>query len=360
MLNNLANALAHPTMLGFFKIYNTNFYIDSSSRIWSEDRNCFVRPTTTFCYKTGRNGYSTVWLSNGISKKVHLIMADVFLTRPKSNRVLEVNHKDGNKANNALYNLEWVTSSGNASHAIETGLVSTIRPISIADLESGGSKLTFPTIEACADYLGICVKPISRYLKQMHTIPFMKKWDIVYEGRPWNPIPTENIGLEKPREVIAILALNKKTKEIAIFANASRASEYTKVTKAIIAKRLFNTTIAPRALKKRKNIEYLIGTPAYEWEFFYHKNNSETLAKVHEILSVDGDVRLPEIVEKKVGRYPGKPAHRVLVTNVDTNEQNEYASLKTFATEKGAKYRTVWNAVNIHKQWENYKVEYLI
>jgi len=35
---------------------------------------------------------------------------------------LEVNHKDGNKLNNRLDNLEWCTSSENKIHALTTGL----------------------------------------------------------------------------------------------------------------------------------------------------------------------------------------------------------------------------------------------
>jgi hypothetical protein len=35
---------------------------------------------------------------------------------------LQVNHKDGNKKNNAAYNLEWVTTQQNIKHSVENGL----------------------------------------------------------------------------------------------------------------------------------------------------------------------------------------------------------------------------------------------
>ena len=64
--------------------------------------------------------YHTVSLSKkGIKKSVlvHKLVADAFLERPTG--ATEINHKDGNKHNNRLENLEWVSQKENILHAIE-------------------------------------------------------------------------------------------------------------------------------------------------------------------------------------------------------------------------------------------------
>lgn len=70
-----------------------------------------------------RNGYKDVALWNhGIVKypMVHRIVAIAFIPNP--NNLPQVNHKDGNKSNNHVGNLEWCTSSENHRHALKEGL----------------------------------------------------------------------------------------------------------------------------------------------------------------------------------------------------------------------------------------------
>lgn len=50
---------------------------------------------------------------------VHRIVATTFLDGPPKP---QINHKDGNKANNAVTNIEWVTAVENVQHAILNGL----------------------------------------------------------------------------------------------------------------------------------------------------------------------------------------------------------------------------------------------
>ena len=54
--------------------------------------------------------------------QVHRLVARTFLGEPDEG--IEVNHKDGDKGNNRLTNLEYATSSENQKHAYEMGLQS--------------------------------------------------------------------------------------------------------------------------------------------------------------------------------------------------------------------------------------------
>lgn len=54
------------------------------------------------------------------SYRIHREVAKAFIPNP--NDLPQVNHIDGNKNNNAISNLEWVTNQQNAHHAISMGL----------------------------------------------------------------------------------------------------------------------------------------------------------------------------------------------------------------------------------------------
>jgi hypothetical protein len=103
-----------------------------------------------FILKTSfdNKGYRIVCLSDGnkgTTKKVHRLVARAFLDECGKP---QVNHKDGDKANARLSNLEWVTPSENLNHAISTGLVDTKERARKAKATRGGVGLKITSKDA--------------------------------------------------------------------------------------------------------------------------------------------------------------------------------------------------------------------
>lgn len=96
------------------KGYEGTYSIDENSTIYNVQTNMIKKPSVA------NNGYYSVTLyKNGQRKTylVHRLMAETFLSNPCSKRT--VNHKDGNKINNKISNLEWATYSENHKHSYE-------------------------------------------------------------------------------------------------------------------------------------------------------------------------------------------------------------------------------------------------
>jgi hypothetical protein len=87
-----------------------------------------LRPSKTVLkLQTDKKGYQRVRVTicgEKIGFKVHREVAKAFIPNPDNKP--QVNHIDGNKSNNAVENLEWVTNQENAHHAIATGLFNAV------------------------------------------------------------------------------------------------------------------------------------------------------------------------------------------------------------------------------------------
>lgn len=99
------------------KGYEKNYEIDVDGNIRSLSSNKIL--------KTGisKKGYKIVSLwrdGKGTTKYVHRLVAETFLPMKKDKKI--INHKDGNKLNNNINNLEWVTYSENNKHAYDNKL----------------------------------------------------------------------------------------------------------------------------------------------------------------------------------------------------------------------------------------------
>lgn len=106
--------------------YAFNYMVSKSGEVYkpsSISKRAFssAQLLTPYEMKHGYMGVN-VWLSNdspGVEYH-HRLLAMTFLDNP--NNLPEVNHIDGNKANNNLSNLEWCSSRDNSIHALDSNL----------------------------------------------------------------------------------------------------------------------------------------------------------------------------------------------------------------------------------------------
>ncbi len=97
---------------------------------------------------------------NQICIKVHRAVAETFLSNPNNYPV--INHKDGNKLNNNVKNLEFCTHQYNSLHAVENGLIDTSYcSKKVICINTGG---VFNSIAEAAKWCGSGRGTISDYL----------------------------------------------------------------------------------------------------------------------------------------------------------------------------------------------------
>ena len=164
------------------KGYEDSYQISEFGRIFSKRR--LVGNRIIFgreiAQEITKDGYLKVTLcKNGIQKKyyLHRLVALQFL--PTKDTSLQVNHKDGNKFNNNVTNLEWCTKEENQNHAVEHNLMQhgEARPSAILKesevIEIYKAKGILSSAQLSAKY-GVSKNTINRILRG-------EKWRYLYK-----------------------------------------------------------------------------------------------------------------------------------------------------------------------------------
>ena len=92
-----------------------NYTIDTLGVVRNEDNGKVLKGTSIS--KTNR--YVKIHLDKFYA--LHKLVAEHFLEKPEGNNLV-LNHKDGNRNNNSVTNLEWCTQSYNCKHKYIIGL----------------------------------------------------------------------------------------------------------------------------------------------------------------------------------------------------------------------------------------------
>jgi len=182
-----------------------------------------------------KGGYLQVHFSvNGkkVNRSVHRIIAGTFLPNPDNQP--ELNHKDNDRTNNNVSNLEWCTHEYNIEYREKYGKAQN-RPVFATRLKTL-ELFRFSSRGEASRELGVCPQNINKVLKGEHK----------QAGGYWFTEDKGNgieIDKKKLREISSntpfrggIYAVNLKTQEVLRFKSQREASRVLRVNRANIAR----------------------------------------------------------------------------------------------------------------------------
>ena len=156
---NLPQLIEWADILGYEGLYS----VSTDGQVYTYKYKKVLKPRS-------KKGYLNVSLSKNKKRKefkIHRLVAMSFIPNPENKE--QVNHIDGDKSNNKVTNLEWVTQSENITHSYSLGLHSTTKkPYKMTNDKISLLKSMLKenkTLKEIAETLEVSVSTIDRHVK---------------------------------------------------------------------------------------------------------------------------------------------------------------------------------------------------
>lgn len=154
--------------------YEDSYYVTSNGEVYSKERDV-VTSRGVYHLKEKRlkpfpngTGYLFVGLHRNKQVELHLVhrlIADAFLPNP--NNLPQVNHKNENKADNRLENLEWCDGKYNTNYGTGMRRRSIKMSKKVGILSSNGElEMSFDSLQDAAKHIGVTIQAISQSIRK--------------------------------------------------------------------------------------------------------------------------------------------------------------------------------------------------
>lgn len=318
--------IAHETRPGYYQIPGfPKLYINREQTVLDS------RTDTELMSYVGYYDYmkvDVVGLKSGIL--IHRAMAETFLSAGSEDpRKFQVNHKSGDKLDNSIGNLEFVTRSQNSVHAFIHGLRTDNRPLLCKDLRTG-EVTEYYSMSECSRKIASNQGYLSNYMKGSRSKPVMGIYEVIFRGEEWKGFPPELVRDHPKRVIVGVVLHSESRKEVREYLGRTEPAAFL-------------------GLSVNKFTKLLDENGEHDgWKIYYSVDfQKEVVDPIHRRILHDKRAR---------GRKPPKP---IRVTDMDTGVVQNWISTERFARSHGVNKKTIQKSMGVKNgRWCNFKIEY--
>lgn len=218
-------------------IDKTDFYIppDTDSILINKNGICIdIKTGGILRQYINSAGYKVIhcyYKSKRISYSIHRLLAKTFIKIPNELinlyfNEITVNHKDGNKLNNLLDNLEWCLKRYNVQHAYKNNLDNQSHIVLVKNIISN-LVTKYPSISACAKHFNIKSKNLYKHLQSKSSGKITLNWCVFkYDNNlDWPQLHPNDITETKWELFNLVIVRNLNNSNTFIFNTIKEAAE---------------------------------------------------------------------------------------------------------------------------------------